>query len=75
MAESKLDDNLTANLGKSVLVKLKNGMEFRGIFQGFDDYINIVINDAVEIRPEGDGRDFETLIFKGGLVGTITPVA
>jgi small nuclear ribonucleoprotein len=74
MAEFEMNDNLAGNIGRLVSVKLKNGMEFRGILRGFDEYINIVISDAVEILEEGKGKKFDTLIFKGGHVGFITPI-
>ncbi len=72
MAEFRLDEDLASNIGKPVHVKLKNGLEFRGLLRGYDEYINIVISDAVEILDDGDGRGFDTLIFKGGLVGFLT---
>ncbi|MFQ5816071.1 MAG: LSM domain-containing protein [Candidatus Hydrothermarchaeaceae archaeon] len=73
MAELQLDEHLASNVGKLVHVRLKNGMKFRGVLRGFDEYINIVISDAEEILPEGNGKRFDTLIFKGGLVGFLGP--
>ncbi|MEE8168814.1 MAG: LSM domain-containing protein [Candidatus Hydrothermarchaeales archaeon] len=67
----KVGDELNPYLGKPVLVRLKNGKEFKGLLRGFDEYINLVIDDAEEIGTPG--RQFDTLIFKGGLVGSITP--
>lgn len=73
MAELKLDDDLTSYIGKPVNVKLKNNMEFRGVLSGFDEYINIVISDVEEIQGDGKGRKFDKLIFKGGLVCSLSP--
>lgn len=73
MAESQLGSDLASYVGKSVLVKLKNNMEFKGILSGFDDYINLMISDAQEIRTDGKGRKFDRLIFKGGLVSSLIP--
>ncbi len=61
--------DLARFLDKPVIVHLKNGKEFTGIFTGYDDYINVVLSDAQEV---GGKTSHRFLIFKGGLVGAVT---
>ncbi len=71
MPEFAVGADMSAHIGKPVVVRLKNGMEFKGGLVGFDEYLNLVIKDAQQIGVEG--KKFDTLIFKGGLVGSIIP--
>ncbi len=60
--------DLAPYLGKPVILRLKNGMEFKGIFRGYDEYINVVLSEAQEV---GGKINHKTLIFKGGLIGAV----
>lgn len=44
-------NNLT---GQPVIVKLKWGMEYKGILMAIDSYMNLQLADAEEYSPEGE---------------------
>jgi len=43
---------LMESLGSIVLVRLKGGREVRGILKSFDQHLNLVLDNAEEIRNE-----------------------
>ncbi|HEX2407994.1 MAG TPA: LSM domain-containing protein, partial [Nitrososphaeraceae archaeon] len=45
MAVKVLDESF----GKIVLIKLKGGKVIRGILHGFDQHMNLLLDDSVEI--------------------------
>ncbi|GIX66055.1 small nuclear ribonucleoprotein F, putative [Babesia caballi] len=53
---------LTKLAGESVLVKLKWGMEYKGVLKSFDSYMNIELDGAEE---------WENGVLKGKLGGNI----
>ncbi|MCK4492153.1 MAG: RNA-binding protein [Candidatus Altiarchaeales archaeon] len=60
-------DALGESLNKQVLVRLKNGLEIRGILKAFDIHINIVLDDAE--FEEGDvNRKFKSLFLRGDMI-------
>jgi small nuclear ribonucleoprotein len=58
--------------GKPVLVSLKGGREIRGILQGFDVHMNLVLDKAEE-EQEGRVDRHGTLIIRGDNVIYISP--
>ena len=56
MQQDTDSDNTTAFLysllGKKVLVKLKSGLEYRGILSSVDDLTNMTLDDTEEIVEE-----------------------
>ena len=55
-----------------VIVSLKGGREFRGVLQGYDVHMNLVLDKAEEIE-EGKSRNVGTLIVRGDNVIYISP--
>lgn len=51
-------DGLGELLDNHVLIKLKNGMELRGVLKAFDIHINLVIENA-EFKENIDGKEVE----------------
>lgn len=51
-------DCLGESIDKHVLIRLKNGMEIRGILKAFDIHINLVVENA-EFRDKVDEKDVE----------------
>ena len=60
-------DALGELLDNQVLVRLKNGIEDRGVLKAFDIHINLVLDDAE--FAEGDvERKFKTLFLRGDMI-------
>ncbi len=63
---------LIKSLNTMVLVKLKGGREIRGILRSFDQHLNLVLDDAEEMR-ESKTRKLGTIIIRGDNVVLISP--
>jgi small nuclear ribonucleoprotein len=69
MAVKVLDESL----GKVVLIKLKGGKVIRGSLHGFDQHMNLLLEDSVEILEEGKSNDLGTIVVRGDNVVIISP--
>ncbi len=63
---------LRGSLNKQVLVKLKGGRELRGILKSFDQHLNLLLEDAEEVK-EGRSRKFDVILIRGDNVILISP--
>ena len=66
-SESSLSEHLHTYIGKTVFIKLRGGKSVRGKLLDFDQYMNLVIQDAVELL---DSEESNTAIGNNRL-GTI----
>jgi small nuclear ribonucleoprotein len=64
---------LEESLGKTVLVRLKGGRSFRGKLQGFDQHMNLVLEDAVDISDSNDSVRIGTIVVRGDNVVILSP--
>ncbi|WP_436344751.1 LSM domain-containing protein [Natronorubrum sp. FCH18a] len=69
-------DVLEASLGERVTVRLKSGDEYDGDLAGYDQHMNLVLEDATiplegEVDAETPAED--TTIIRGDNVVSITP--
>jgi small nuclear ribonucleoprotein len=69
MAVKVLDESL----GKVVLIKLKGGKVIRGNLHGFDQHMNLLLEDSVEILEEGKSNELGTIVVRGDNVVIISP--
>lgn len=60
MAVKVLDESL----GKVVLIKLKGGKVIRGNLHGFDQHMNLLLDDSVEFSDGGDPNDLGTIVVR-----------
>ena len=65
---------LSESLGNIVLVKLKGGREIRGILKSYDQHLNLVLENAEEVKSNGRTRKLGTIIIRGDNVVLISPV-
>lgn len=59
-------------LGEEITVNLKGGQEIEGTLTEFDEYMNLVLKNAKEHRKDGEVKDHELIIVKGGNIRAIT---
>lgn len=64
---------LERSLGKTVLVKLRGGQVLRGVLEGFDQHVNLVIRDAESITDFSEAQEIGTIILRGDNVVMISP--
>ena len=61
------------NIGKRVIVRLKGGREYRGILDGFDPHMNLVLKNSEELVDDKVIQKFELTIIRGDNVIYISP--
>jgi small nuclear ribonucleoprotein len=70
--ENRPLDILNNALNTPVIVRLKGAREFRGNLQGYDVHMNLVLEEAEELR-EGETRKLGTVIIRGDNVVYVSP--
>ena len=69
MAVKVLDESIN----KVVLIKLKGDKTIRGNLHGFDQHMNLLLDQSEEIRSEGDSLTLGTIVDRGDNVIMISP--
>jgi small nuclear ribonucleoprotein len=69
MAVKVLDESIN----KVVLIKLKGGKTIRGSLLGFDQHMNLLLDQSEEITTSGDSTSLGTIIVRGDNVVMISP--
>jgi len=69
MAVKVLDESL----GRVVLIKMKGGKVIRGTLQGFDQHMNLLLEEAEELIDEGKTTSLGTIVVRGDNVVIISP--
>ena len=64
---------LEESLGKIVLVRLRGGKKLRGKLKGFDQHLNLVLEETEDITNAEKGRKIGTIILRGDNVIIISP--
>lgn len=64
---------LEESLGRMVLVRLKGGRSFRGKLQGFDQHMNLVLEEAEDISDTNNAIRIGTIIVRGDNVVILSP--
>ena len=64
---------LEKSLGKIVLVRLKGGKKLRGKLKGFDQHLNLLLEETDDITNAKKARKLGTIILRGDNVIIISP--
>ena len=56
---------LQASANKNVIVELKGKREYRGVLDGYDPHMNLVLKNAEEIVEGNTVRKLSTVIVRG----------
>jgi small nuclear ribonucleoprotein len=64
---------LEQNLGKVVLVRLKGGKNLRGKLKGFDQHLNLVLEETDDTTTTENLKKLGTIIVRGDNVVLISP--
>ena len=64
---------LNQSINSSVLVELKGGRGYRGILDGFDPHMNVVLKNAEELFEGAPRKKHEVAIVRGDNVIYISP--
>jgi small nuclear ribonucleoprotein len=59
---------LQKNTNKSVIVRLKNDVEYKGKIVNVDSYMNLIMSDAEELRNGKTVEKFGRVILRGNNV-------
>ncbi|MDI6888491.1 MAG: LSm family protein [Methanocellales archaeon] len=66
-------DILNESLNAPVIVRLKGKREFRGDLLGYDAHMNLVLNNAEELRDNEVIRKLGTVVVRGDNVVYVSP--
>ncbi len=63
---------LEESVGKKVLIKLKGNKVIRGVLQGFDQHMNLLLKESEEVVEDGS-KVLGTIVVRGDNVVLISP--
>ena len=69
MAVKVLDESIN----KLVLIKLKGNKTIRGTLLGFDQHMNLLLEQSEEVPSDGDTISLGTIVVRGDNVVMISP--
>jgi len=64
---------LEESVGKAVLLRLKGGRSLRGKLQGFDQHMNIVLEDADDVSDPNNTQKLGVIIVRGDNLIILSP--
>ena len=64
---------LEESLGKIVLIRLRGKNSIRGLLQGFDMHLNLVLEKAEDVTDLENVKEMGTIIVRGDNVVMISP--
>lgn len=72
MAEM-IEKVLERSIGKTVLIKLRGGRTIRGLLEGYDQHVNLVLKDVDDISNPENTLNIGTIVLRGDNVIMISP--
>jgi small nuclear ribonucleoprotein len=68
-----IEDVLERSIGKTVLIKLRGGKTLRGLLEGFDQHVNLVLKETEEVSDPDNTQVLGTIVLRGDNVIMISP--
>ncbi|KAF3993999.1 hypothetical protein FT663_00019 [Candidozyma haemuli var. vulneris] len=61
-------------IGTDIKILLTNNKEFTGKLVGFDDFVNVVLEEATEIDGDGNqGKKIKRMLLNGSQIAMLSP--
>ncbi|KAA8913512.1 LSM domain-containing protein [Sphaerosporella brunnea] len=60
-------------VGSRIWVVMKSEKEFSGTLVGFDDYVNMVLEDVTEYEPTGEQNRLSKILLNGNNICMLIP--
>lgn len=61
-------------IGSKIKILLTNDKEFNGKLVGFDDFVNVVLEDVIEVDAEGnEGKPIKKMLLNGAQIAMLCP--
>jgi len=73
MPEDMATKILDESLGKIVLVRLKGGKSIRGKLHGFDQHMNLLLQEAEDVSQTDRAEKLGSIVVRGDNVIVISP--
>ena len=64
---------LERSIGKTVLIKLRGGRTIRGLLEGYDQHVNLVLKNVDDISNPEKTVNVGTIVLRGDNVIMISP--
>lgn len=65
---------LSESLGEKVLVRLRNGKVLRGVLQGYDQHMNLILDQAEEFNDENAvAKQLGVIVVRGDSIIMVSP--
>ena len=64
---------LEESLGRTVLVRLRGGKSLRGKLKGFDQHLNLVLEETEDMTAKANVKKLGAIIVRGDNVVIISP--
>jgi small nuclear ribonucleoprotein len=64
---------LERSIGKTVLIKLRGGRTIRGLLEGYDQHVNLVLKDVDDISNPENTVHIGTIVLRGDNVIMLSP--
>lgn len=68
-----IEQVLERSIGKTVLIRLRGGRTLRGLLEGFDQHVNLVLKNTENISDPDNVEEIGTIVLRGDNVIMISP--
>ncbi len=73
MTDNKPLSVLNRNIGNHIIVELRYGKEYRGVLEGYDPHLNLVMKDVKEFIDGEETRTLKKALVRGDNVVYVSP--